>query len=479
MAYKNKYQQEKQQYSVDGGTTWFDVTPPNYRKGRLLAVGHNGDDCNEPVILDGDYLTTEILGNGTIQIHRVYPTTSEIYQTIFPLTNIYYSKNNGEWTSISYDEDISVSVGDIIRWKANGNNSGNLFGTSYYVNGVPTINSSYVSTADYRAYGNPKSLIYSDNFQNTDETLKTVQFPALFNVNTTLYEPHLVDCENVYIPSNIGEYGCRYLFRMQKITTPPVLPATTMAVRCYESMFEGCTSLVTPPVLPATTLADFCYVSMFRNCTSLTAAPQLPATTLASGCYDSMFINCTSLGVAPELPARTMASQCYARMFVGCTSLTSAPELPATTLASGCYAFMFSGCRITSPPELPATTLASGCYEWMFQACKSLITAPELPATTLASYCYDSMFINCTSLVTAPQLTALVPANYCYRQMFSGCKMLKQIKCNLYNLSATQCVDHFLLNVAYNGNFIYNCNNNDWTTGDDGIPENWIRTCTN
>jgi hypothetical protein len=100
-----------------------------------------------------------------------------------------------------------------------------------------------------------------------------------------------------------------------------ILPATTLASNCYNSMFRGCTSLVAAPVLPATTLASNCYKLMFRGCTSLVAAPVLPATTLASSCYDSMFRGCTSLVAAPVLPATTLEVGCYSSMFYGCTSL--------------------------------------------------------------------------------------------------------------------------------------------------------------
>ena len=44
MALKNKYQREKQQYSNDSGRTWIDVSPANYRRGRLIEAG--SDDCN-------------------------------------------------------------------------------------------------------------------------------------------------------------------------------------------------------------------------------------------------------------------------------------------------------------------------------------------------------------------------------------------------------------------------------------------------
>ena len=172
-----------------------------------------------------------------------------------------------------------------------------------------------------------------------------------------------------------------------------------MAANCYQGMFYDCTALTTPPELPATTLADYCYLAMFDGCTALTTAPALPATTLAEGCYQYMFIGCTSLTTAPELPATTLAVSCYYGMFHGCRALTTAPELPATTLAVSCYDGMFYGCAsLTTAPELPATTLGTGCYDGMFYGCASLTTAPALPATTLVSGCYRYMFYNCTNI---------------------------------------------------------------------------------
>ena len=176
-------------------------------------------------------------------------------------------------------------------------------------------------------------------------------------------------------------------------------PTSIPASRCYFAMFKNCTNLTTPPALPATTLADFCYLYMFENCTSLIEAPALPATTLASHCYSYMFNGCTSLTTAPALPATTLADSCYDKMFQNCTSLTTPPALPATTLASYCYRYMFYGCTsLTTPPALPATTLADSCYDSMFYKCTDLTAAPALPATTLASRCYLSMFRYCTSL---------------------------------------------------------------------------------
>ena len=44
MAYRNKYQRQKQQYSIDGGYSWVDVSPAKYRRGRLIEAA--SDDCN-------------------------------------------------------------------------------------------------------------------------------------------------------------------------------------------------------------------------------------------------------------------------------------------------------------------------------------------------------------------------------------------------------------------------------------------------
>ena len=94
--------------------------------------------------------------------------------------------------------------------------------------------------------------------------------------------------------------------------------------------------------IPSSSIGYFC--CLFEDCLNLTSAPELPATTLAIGCYDNMFVNC-GLTVAPELPATTLADACYYSMFVGCTSLTTAPELPATVLTDRCYYDMFRACE--------------------------------------------------------------------------------------------------------------------------------------
>ena len=331
------------------------------------------------------------------------------------IKTISYKLNDGNWTEITSSTEgisINVSEGDKIMFK--GNNT--TYGLDYGVN--PRYNTFGGSTAYFNIEGNIMSLINGDSFTKAKTLESTYTFFRIF------YKAKVRNAENL------------------------ILPATVLINHCYGSMFEDCTVLKTPPKLPATKLATMCYGSMFSGCTSLTTAPQLRATTLVSGCYLHMFYGCGSLITAPELPATKLAERCYVGMFQGCGSLTTAPALPATTLADGCYSSMFYGCiGLRTAPQLPATTLAESCYRSMFIGCQFLATAPELPATTL------------------------MPS--CYMYMFRNCKKLNSIICLATDISANSCTTNWVDNVASSGTFTKAASMTGWTTGANGIPDNW------
>jgi hypothetical protein len=50
------------------------------------------------------------------------------------------------------------------------------------------------------------------------------------------------------------------------LTKAPLLPATTLAVSCYESMFEGCVNLDSTPYLPARQAVSGSYKNIFKGC---------------------------------------------------------------------------------------------------------------------------------------------------------------------------------------------------------------------
>mgnify|MGYP003305883949 CR=1 FL=1 len=117
------------------------------------------------------------------------------------------------------------------------------------------------------------------------------------------------------------------------------------------------------------------------------------------------------------------------------------------------------------------TGSASFCK--LFKDCKSLTTAPKLPATTLAENCYNSMFDGCTSLTTAPVLPAETLAEYCYFRMFYGCKLLNSITMLATDISANNCLEAWVSNVATSGTFTKAAAMTLLPNGSSGIPKNW------
>ena len=122
-------------------------------------------------------------------------------------------------------------------------------------------------TVDYKVQGNIMSLLYGDNFVNqTDLTGYAGAFLSFFQGPTkAMPNERLLSVENL------------------------VLPATTLVLSCYQSMFLNCTSITTAPILPATTLAIYCYQSMFRGCTSLNNVTCLATDISAQGCTNGWF----------------------------------------------------------------------------------------------------------------------------------------------------------------------------------------------
>ena len=327
------------------------------------------------------------------------------------------SRDGGNtWTDYTIGTDITINNGDEVSFRAKSDRASAQSVHNFF---------NFDMTGKIEAWHNVMSLYRPNDFA-TYNTVVSYAFIYLFSGCTSLTKAPVLPATTL-----AGSCYESMFWGCTSLTEAPALPATTLTVNCYIYMFKGCTSLTEAPSLPATTLAGNCYWDMFNGCTSLTKAPALPATTLAGSCYNSMFKGCTSLTEAPALPATTLPvtgldGSCYESMFEGCTSLTKAPALPATTLGVHCYLNMFKGCTsLKEAPELHATTLGEGCYEGMFYGCTSLTKAPALPTTyTLTEYCYCSMFKGCTSLVNAPALPANSLAQYCYKTMFEGCTSL-------------------------------------------------------
>ena len=291
------------------------------------ATGASGIPSNWNVNCEGgsyesQYLTFVALESGTFRFSGASSTTINN-------SSIQYSLNNGStWTTLNRNAaSPTVQAGSKIMWKA-------TFLSDYGV-GIGRFN----ATGRYNIEGNIMSLLYGSNFVN--------------NSSLSGYD-----------------YAFTGLFRGTSVVSAAnlILPARTLRLYCYSTMFYGCSLLTSAPALPATTAADECYQSMFQNCTSLTTAPDLNTTNMGWGSCSWMFAGCTALTTPPALPATTMNDYCYQYMFSGCTSLTTSPTLPASTLVYMCYDRMFYGCRNLNYVRCYANTIAeSSTIEWLYK----------------------------------------------------------------------------------------------------------------
>ncbi len=392
-----------------------------------------------PVTVTAVFIVEEIISHIPLTLEAIEAGANVTFRNKAsgPVT---YRVNEGDSQAIASGAEVVIplpNVGDKVNFY--GDNATYVTSNKY---------SNIACDKDCYVYGNIMSLVDSANYESAKKLTGEYTFYGLFK-------------NNAHIKNKAGK--------------DLLLPATTLADKCYNSMFYGCASLASAPELPATTLANYCYYSMFEGCASLASAPELPATTLADSCYREMFSGCTSLASAPALPATTMRDYCYAGMFSGCANLVSAPALPAMTLANYCYYIMFEGCAsLASAPELPAGWLADYCYYGMFEGCASLASAPALPAIWLAKWCYASMFSGCASLTSAPELPATKLASQCYYYMFSGCASLSSVTCFAVDISAKDCIN-WLEGVSSTGTFT-GCVK--WSRESINIPVGWTVSLT-
>ena len=134
----------------------------------------------------------------------------------------------------------------------------------------------------------------------------------------------------------IGAYACQNMFSgCQKLKKANAIKVKTAGNYAFQNLFANQPELTEAVAVNAETMGEWACNSMFYNCPKLTKVPAtLPAMNLALGCYQSMFEGCTSLTEAPELPAEKLAQQCYTFMFYGCSKLSKVKCLAKTNESS-------------------------------------------------------------------------------------------------------------------------------------------------
>lgn len=278
----SKYYLYKHQYSDDGGTSWSDVQPEEtVPSGDPIGHYSTLEECEQATPPTEGYLAIIPRGNGNIQLSGA----SDTFQ---------YSFNSGAtWNNARDGTSITMNDGVPLWFK------GTL---------TPKTNvgiGRFIASTDFDVEGNPSSLIYGEDFSGK---------------------------------TTVPNYAFSGLFSSQPVINASGMTITAVSYSSCNKMFYSCKKLVSVPQIQTSQVEAYCFLEMFTTCESLVTVPtdMLPATTLALGCYWSMFKYCSGLTNAPALPATTLANYCYSRMFQGCTLLNSITCLARDVSATNC-----------------------------------------------------------------------------------------------------------------------------------------------
>ena len=180
--------------------------------------------------------------------------------------NLMYKLNSNDWTQWDYNT-VTINKDDILYLKGDNSNEFSTSGSAY---------NNFSITGKVELGGNIMSLLYGDDFENNNTLPGTWIFYKLF-------------------------YNCTGIISAKNL----ILPATTLANYCYNSMFENCTSLTEAPQLPATTLKNYCYYNMFYNCRKLNHITMLATDISAYNCLSSWVYGVASSGTFIKNSAAT------------------------------------------------------------------------------------------------------------------------------------------------------------------------------
>lgn len=200
-------------------------------------------------------LTFRVLTGGTIMLRHNRTLASDVGDL-----TIQYRKNGGTWTNLTASTagtTFNTNIGDVLEFKGDNAKYGSLPLSYTTFSG---------STAIFEAYGNIMSLIDSTGYRTATTVSEQYCFNRLFsNTNITNAE-HLM------------------------------LPATTIAMHAYTSMFQNCTLLTKAPILPATLLTNSCYNEMFNGCSVLSWVKCLATDHSAYNCTYNWLSNVAATG---------------------------------------------------------------------------------------------------------------------------------------------------------------------------------------
>ena len=237
-----------------------------------------------PLSIDysNEYLTIESLEDSNEIGWKSHDSTTKTIQ---------WSTDKTNWISVTSSTSgevlTTLNTGDKLYVKGTNNTYGATWNTRSF----------FTSTKTFNTYGNIMSMIYGDNFANTDAPNYNCMFWYMFT------ESDVVDASHLIFPTTVRSYMYVCMFQdCTSLTGAPVLP-NGAAYMSFNSMFTRCTSLTTGPVVQANP-GTYSYRELFDGCSSLNSIT-VYATSLGSNGFTNWVRNVGATGTFTKLASMT------------------------------------------------------------------------------------------------------------------------------------------------------------------------------
>ena len=255
----------------------------------------------------------------------------------------------------------------------------------------------------------------------------------------------------------------------EKLVDTPACKAKNTYARCFANMFLNCKKITAVMPFnnsfvfykTADKTESYKYseemLGMYKNCVALTSIYNTFDHGFTPSCYESMFEGCTSLShtitfnntqsISNDGDPGLLKSRCCAKMYLG-TSVTVA-TFPSINNSAKLEFFYNNGGNLTRIP--------SNHFESMYNNCKS-ITSVSLSNVDGGDHMFYETFKSCTSLTTI-NISFSTISDYTACNMFDGCSSLKNITLSISDIRtstddqsntiyASNCCDHMFSNCT-------------------------------
>ena len=377
-----KYYKQIRQYSYDSGTTWYDVTPPEYQQGSVYE--QQSTDCGYVPPIEPQYRTTSgtpycegvdkyvevysqvsydggitwsttattptLVEHNSVECGYIEPQYRTTSGTPYCSGETGYDKYIDIYSQVSYDGGIT--------WETTATTTSLVETQSADCGFVPKLVATYRDGTTYQIACDENTTLTTGNTRNAGGSYTAMTNAVIGDCVTTIGRSAFTNC-----------------YSITSVTIPDSVTSIEFAA------FSGCTGL-TSIVIPdsVTSIGS----SAFGSCTGLTSC------TIGSGVTSigaSAFTDCSGL---TSIAIPDSVTSIGNNAFYQCTGLTSC-TIGSGVTSIGNYAFYM--CRNLTGITIPTGVTSIG--DRAFQYCSSL-TSINIPSGSIG----ESAFYSCSDITS-------------------------------------------------------------------------------